>query len=150
MRPVCIAGKGFARRRDVCISPPLAALCGRCASLGKGSPAAAMCASAIVPGRRVALGERSSGRSVWTSARLEAHTRGVKPNPPYLATIVIAVVLMVIGLSLEGSLISVASLNQVVGDLLATVGIKAREELARLMIIASPTLLIIGSLVPGI
>jgi hypothetical protein len=74
----------------------------------------------------------------------------VKPNPPYLATIVIAVVLMVIGLSLEGSLISVASLNQVVGDLLATVGIKASEELARLMIIASPTLLIIGSLVPGI
>jgi hypothetical protein len=74
----------------------------------------------------------------------------MKPNPPYLATIVIAVVLMVIGLSLEGSLISVASLNQVVGNVLATVGIKASEELARLMIVASPTLLIIGSLVPGI
>ena len=74
----------------------------------------------------------------------------MKPNPPYLATIVIAVVLMVIGLSLEGSLISVAPLNQVVGNVLGTVGIKASEELARLMIVASPTLLIIGSLVPGI
>jgi hypothetical protein len=74
----------------------------------------------------------------------------VKPNPPYLATIVIAVLLMVIGLSLEGSLISFATLNQAVGDALATVGIKASQELARLMIVASPTLLIIGSLVPGI
>jgi hypothetical protein len=74
----------------------------------------------------------------------------VKPNPPYLATIVIAVLLMVIGLSLEGSLISIATLNQAVGDVLATVGIKASQELARLMIVASPTLLIIGSLVPGI
>jgi hypothetical protein len=74
----------------------------------------------------------------------------VKPNPPYLATIVIAVVLMVIGLSLEGSLVSIATLNNAVGDVLATVGIKASQELARLMIVASPTLLIIGSLVPGI
>ena len=74
----------------------------------------------------------------------------MKPNPPYLATIVIAVLLMVIGLSLEGTLISISSLNQAVGDVLAAVGIKAGEELARLMILASPTLLIIGSLVPGI
>jgi hypothetical protein len=74
----------------------------------------------------------------------------VKPNPPYLATIVIAVVLMVIGLSLQGSLFSVAPLNQVVGDALATVGVKASQELARILIIASPTILIIGSLVPGI
>jgi hypothetical protein len=74
----------------------------------------------------------------------------VKPNPPYLATIVIAVVLMVIGLSLEGSLVSIATLNNAVGDVLATVGIKASQELARLMMVASPTLLIIGSLVPGI
>jgi hypothetical protein len=73
----------------------------------------------------------------------------VKPNPPYLATIVIAVVLMVIGLSLEGSLISIAPLNQAVGDALAAVGIKASHELARILIIASPTLLIAGSLVRG-
>jgi len=74
----------------------------------------------------------------------------VKPNPPYLATVVIAVVLMVIGLSLQGSLFSVAPLNQVVADALATVGVKASQELARILIIAAPTILIIGSLVPGI
>jgi hypothetical protein len=73
----------------------------------------------------------------------------VKPNPPYLATIVIAVVLMVIGLSLEGSLISIATLNQALGDALAAVGVKASHEVARILIVASPTLLIIGSLVRG-
>jgi hypothetical protein len=74
----------------------------------------------------------------------------VNPNPPYLATIVIAVLLMVVGLSLEGSLFSIAALNQVLGDALAVVGVKATQELARILIIASPTLLIIGSLVRGI
>lgn len=74
----------------------------------------------------------------------------MKPNPPYMATVVIAVVVMVIGLSLEGSLFSIAPLNQVLGDLLAVVGVKATQELAHILIIASPTLLIIGSLVRGI
>jgi hypothetical protein len=74
----------------------------------------------------------------------------VNPNPPYLATIVIAVLLMVIGLSLEGSLFSIAALNQVVGDALAVVGVKTTQEFARILIVASPTLLIIGSLVRGI
>jgi hypothetical protein len=74
----------------------------------------------------------------------------MSPNPPYLATIVIAVLLMVIGLSLEGSLFSIAALNQVLGDALAVVGVKATQEFARILIIASPTLLIIASLVRGI
>jgi hypothetical protein len=67
-----------------------------------------------------------------------------------MATVVIAVLLMVIGLSLEGSLFSIAPLNQVLGDLLAVVGVSAVQELAHILIIASPTLLIIGSLVKGI
>ncbi len=67
-----------------------------------------------------------------------------------MSTIVVAVVLMVIGISLEGSLFSIAPLNQVVGDALAVVGIRAGEEFARLLIVASPTLLIIGTLVRGI
>ena len=78
------------------------------------------------------------------------YTRRVNPNPPYFATIVIAVLLMVVGLSLEGSLFSIATLNQVLGDALALVGVKATQELARILIIASPTLLIIGSLVRGV
>jgi hypothetical protein len=79
-----------------------------------------------------------------------AYTRRMRPNPPYLATVVIAVVVMVIGLSLEGSLFSVAALNQVVADGLAVVGIKTTQDLAHILIIASPTLLIIGSLVRGL
>jgi hypothetical protein len=74
----------------------------------------------------------------------------MNPNPPYLATVVIAVLLMVVGLSLEGSLFSIGILNQALGDVLAVVGVKATQELARILIIASPTLLIIGSLVRGI
>lgn len=74
----------------------------------------------------------------------------MKPNPPYLATVVIAVLLMVIGLSLEGSIFSIAALNQVVGDALAVVGVKAGQEFAQILIIASPTLLILGSLVRGL
>lgn len=74
----------------------------------------------------------------------------MKPNPPYLATVVIAVVLMVIGLSLEGSLFSIGPLNQVLGDVLAVIGVKASQELGRILIIVAPTLLIIGSLVRGI
>lgn len=73
------------------------------------------------------------------------------PNPPYLATVVVAIVLMVVGLSLEGSLFSVAVVNQTVGDLLATAGIAAGAELVgRILIVAAPTLLIIGSLFRGI
>jgi hypothetical protein len=74
----------------------------------------------------------------------------MKPNPPYLATVVIAVLLMVIGLSLEGSLFSIGTLNQMLGDALAVIGVRSTQELAQIMIIASPTLLIIGSLVRGI
>jgi hypothetical protein len=67
-----------------------------------------------------------------------------------LATVVIAVLLMVIGLSLEGTLFSIAALNQVVADALAVIGVRAGQEFARILIIASPTLLIIGSLVRGL
>jgi len=75
----------------------------------------------------------------------------VTTNPPYLATVVIAILLMAIGLSLEGSLFSVAAVNQLVADLAATVGIAAGAEvIGRVLIVASPTLLIIGSLVRGI
>lgn len=74
----------------------------------------------------------------------------MRPNPPYLATVVIAVVLIVVGLSLEGSIFSIAALNQALGDVLGVIGVKASHELARILIIASPALLIIGSLVRGL
>jgi hypothetical protein len=67
-----------------------------------------------------------------------------------MATVVVAILLMAVGLSLEGSLFSVPALNQIVGDVLAQVGIDATRQVARVLIVASPTLLIIGSLVRGI
>jgi len=78
------------------------------------------------------------------------YTRAVKPNAPYMATIVVAVVLMVLGLSLEGSLFAIAPLNDVLASLLKAVGIAAGEGFAHLLIIASPTLMIVGSLVRGL
>jgi hypothetical protein len=74
----------------------------------------------------------------------------VTTNPPYLATVVVAIVLMVVGLSLEGSLFSIAALNQVVDQVLAVIGMDANREIGRVLILASPTLLIVGSLVRGI
>jgi hypothetical protein len=74
----------------------------------------------------------------------------VKPNPPYLATVVIAVILMVIGVSLEGSLFSIAPLNQVVGDLLAVGGVRATQEIGRILMVFAPALLIVGSLTRGL
>ena len=67
-----------------------------------------------------------------------------------MATVVVAVVLMVIGLSLDGSIFTIVPLNDLVANLLSAVGIAASEQFARLLVVASPTLLIVGSLVRGL
>jgi hypothetical protein len=67
-----------------------------------------------------------------------------------MATVVVAIVLMVVGMSLESSLFSVPALNQIVGDVLAPIGVDATQQLGRILVVASPTLLIIGSLVRGV
>jgi len=74
----------------------------------------------------------------------------MKPNPPYLATVVIAIVLMVVGLSLEGSLFSIAQLNQVVDQVLGVIGMDATREVGRVLVVVAPALLIVGSLFRGI
>jgi hypothetical protein len=74
----------------------------------------------------------------------------VRPNAPYLATIVIALLLMIVGLSLEGSLIRIAELNSIVAQLLQPVGIAASREIGRVLVVAAPALLIVGSLVTGL
>jgi hypothetical protein len=74
----------------------------------------------------------------------------VKPNPPYLATVVIAVILMLIGISLEGSLFSIAALNQVIGDVLGLIGVRATQEIGRILMVFAPALLIVGSLTRGL
>jgi hypothetical protein len=68
-----------------------------------------------------------------------------------MITVVVAVILLIIGLSLDGSVVSFPQLNQLVGDVLAQVNLGiARETLARLAIVAAPVLLILGSLVRGL
>jgi hypothetical protein len=74
----------------------------------------------------------------------------VKSTPPYLATVVLAILLMVVGLSLEGSLFSIAALNQVVDQIVAVVGMDANQALGRVLIVVAPTLLILGSLFRGL
>ena len=85
------------------------------------------------------------------SLEAASYTRPVTTNPPYLATVVVAILLMAIGLSLEGSLFSVAAVNELVANLAASVGITAAPGvIGQVLIVLAPTLLIIGSLVRGI
>jgi hypothetical protein len=75
----------------------------------------------------------------------------VAPNPPRMITVVIAVILLIVGVSLEGSVLAIPQLNQLVTDVLKQIDLGiARETLARLLIIAGPVLLILGSLVRGL
>jgi hypothetical protein len=67
-----------------------------------------------------------------------------------MATVILAIVLMVVGLSIEGSLFSVPALNQVADQVLGYIGLDATRQVGRVLVVASPTLLIIGSLVRGI
>jgi hypothetical protein len=67
-----------------------------------------------------------------------------------MATVILAIVLMVVGLSIEGSLFSVPALNQVADQVLGFIGMDATRQVGRVLVVASPTLLIIGSLVRGI
>ncbi|HEV8489371.1 MAG TPA: hypothetical protein VGQ58_06245 [Candidatus Limnocylindrales bacterium] len=72
------------------------------------------------------------------------------PSPPYLATVVVAILLMIVGLSLEGSLFSVAAINQVADQVLGVIGVDATRDIGRVLIVAAPTLLIVGSLFRGL
>lgn len=72
------------------------------------------------------------------------------PNPPYFATVIVAIVLMLVGLSLEGTIFSVAAVNQIADQALGLIGMDATREVGRVLIVASPTLLIVGSLFRGI
>jgi hypothetical protein len=72
------------------------------------------------------------------------------PNPPYFATVIVAVVLMIVGLSLEATLFSVPAVHQIADQVLGLIGLDATRQVGRVLIVASSTLLIIGSLVRGI
>ena len=75
----------------------------------------------------------------------------MRPNPPRMITVLIAIALLVIGLSL--TLVPIPPLNdflrEYVNPTLVGYGLPI-EQLGYICLAAAPTLLVIGSLLPGI
>ena len=74
----------------------------------------------------------------------------LQPNPPRLITIALALVLFVFGVTWGWPLGAAVTLLQPVADALGSVGIAANRELGWLCLFLAPSLLVVGSLLPGI
>jgi hypothetical protein len=74
----------------------------------------------------------------------------LQPNPPRLITVGIALVLGAVGLVYAWPIDGLASILDPVTSQLATIGLTMDRELAFLCLFACPSLLVIGSLLPGI
>jgi hypothetical protein len=74
----------------------------------------------------------------------------LRPNPPRLVTVVIAVALVLVGLS--ATVFPIDIVNEALAFVQSTIGIdiEVTTEIAWLFLFAGDALLIIGSLVPGI
>ena len=72
------------------------------------------------------------------------------PNPPRMITVGIAVALGVIGLVYAWPIDAVIPLLAPVADVVARVGLELNRELGYLCLFASSSLLVVGSLLPGI
>ena len=72
------------------------------------------------------------------------------PNPPRLITVAIALVLGAIGLIYAWPIDSLVPVLAPLDQLLGTIGLSMDRELAYLFLFACPSLLVVGSLLPGI
>ena len=72
------------------------------------------------------------------------------PNPPRLITVAIAVVLAVIGVVYAWPIESLIPLLAPLADIVASTGFVLDQQTGCLCLFASPTLLVVGSLLPGI
>ena len=74
----------------------------------------------------------------------------LRPNPPRLITVVIAVALVLVGLS--ATVFPIDFVNQALAIVQGTIGfdIQVTTEIAWLCLLAGDALLVIGSLLPGI
>jgi hypothetical protein len=72
------------------------------------------------------------------------------PNPPRLITVAIALALGVIGFVFVWPVEPLLPLLDPIREALATVGLTLDRDLAYLALFACPTLLAVGSLLPGI
>ncbi len=97
------------------------------------------------PGR-AAGGARVPARSVYS------RTVSLRPNPPRMVTVLTAIALVVIGLSL--TLVPIGPLNEFLAEYvnptLSGYGFTLDRQLGYICLAAGPTLLVIGSLLPGI
>lgn len=74
----------------------------------------------------------------------------LRPNPPRLVTVAIALVLGAIGLIYAWPIDGLIPILDPVAKAVASVGLTMDRELGYLCLFACPSLLVIGSLVPGI
>lgn len=74
----------------------------------------------------------------------------LQPNPPRLITVGVALVLGTVGLVYAWPIDALVPILDPVTDLLANVGLTMDRELADLCLFACPSLLVVGSLLPGI
>ena len=74
----------------------------------------------------------------------------LRPNPPRLITVVIALALGVIGFAVVWPVDQLAPLLDPVNSALGTVGLSLDREIGYLFLLACPSLLVVGSLLPGI
>lgn len=74
----------------------------------------------------------------------------LQPNPPRLITVGIALALGAIGLVYAWPISSLVPILDPLTNVLGSVGLAMDRELAYLCLFACPSLLVIGSLLPGI
>ena len=74
----------------------------------------------------------------------------LEPNPPRLVTVGIALALGAIGLIWAWPIDALVPFLDPVRQVVASVGLAVDRELGYLCLFASPTLLVVGSLLPGI
>lgn len=74
----------------------------------------------------------------------------LQPNPPRLITAGIAVALGVVGLIYAWPIDALVPILDPFAQFVATVGLTMDREMGYLCLFASPALLVVGSLLPGI
>jgi hypothetical protein len=74
----------------------------------------------------------------------------LQPNPPRLITVGVALALGAIGLVYAWPISSLVPVLDPLTNVLGSVGLTMDRELAYLCLFACPSLLVIGSLLPGI
>jgi hypothetical protein len=74
----------------------------------------------------------------------------LQPNPPRLITVGIALAIGAIGLVYAWPISSLVPILDPLTNILGSVGLAMDRELAYLCLFACPSLLVIGSLLPGI